>query len=157
MSARLSQTIFRAEHRYLYFVFLLLALFLILHPSLSSADPMNELRQSSSFRCGPELVSLGITAADVMVRCGKPLRRVVLPRGGTSGQVKGESFRERRKVQKEERADSDTKARVKKTMRKSAMRETWYYDMGSSDFVYSLHFEEGILKKIERGGRGKDR
>ena len=115
----------------------------LLIPLPLGAELDKELRQSSSFRCGAALVSLGDTATDVMVRCGKPLRRVVSPRGGSRSHVA--------------QAGSDMKAAAKKTRRKGPPRETWYYDLGAQDFIYGLFFEEGILKKIERSGRGKER
>jgi hypothetical protein len=149
----LDRKIFKADTKVLSKVFLFtIAALLIPLPLCAELD--KELRQSSSFRCGDALISLDDTAADVMIRCGKPLRRVVSARGDFS---KGRSTPQRLDAPKKVKAGSDLKASAKKARRKGAMRETWYYDLGPHDFIYSLFFEEGILKKIERGGRGKDR
>ena len=39
----------------------------------------------------------------------------------------------------------------------SQTEEEWTYNFGSGDFLYTLTFEGGHLKRIDRGGRGSKR
>ena len=39
----------------------------------------------------------------------------------------------------------------------SQTEEEWTYDFGSGDFIYTLTFEGGNLRRIARGGRGSSR
>lgn len=80
-----------------------------------------------TLRCGSNLVTLGMTKADVLAQCGRPDMQ----------QVVGEKIvRTNQGVEKQ-------------------LQEEWIYNFGKYDFVHTLCFEGGKLSAIVRGGRGK--
>jgi hypothetical protein len=93
--------------------------------------------------------------ADVVLRCGEP---TYIYKTG----AKGKSKAAKRKRNKKTQENQDEKNLSKKKKRTSThvtyeekVMETWYYNRGSDDFMYSLYFEGGVLTKIVQGSRGK--
>lgn len=103
---------------------------------LSTTLPAHCVAEDTTFRCGSEAVSVGDSTYTVSKVCGKPART---EKTGTTGKTK-----------KEKTAPGQKTAREK-----SSRVEKWYYDEGYGGYVYILTFQGGILKKIEKGGRGR--
>ena len=98
---------------------------------------------ASSFRCGQEIVKTGDSTAEVLTRCGKPtfVEEAASIRRGAGRSAKldaGEGL-----VVKKRRFTESTQ-RV----------ENWYYDRGTSEFVYVLTFIGGVLSNIKTEGYG---
>ncbi|MGQ0834384.1 MAG: DUF2845 domain-containing protein [Gammaproteobacteria bacterium] len=82
--------------------------------------------RGDTLRCGSKLVEPGVTADEVLAKCGKP----------TSLKVISEPVRVRTRA---------GGTRVVGT----AEKEIWRYHRGSGRFPAILTFEEGILKALE--------
>jgi hypothetical protein len=83
-------------------------------------------RGDDALRCGEWLVSTGASAQDVAKKCGAP-------------------------SQASRRID---RYRTRYGSRQVAV-EVWIYDRGPNEFIRTLTFEDGILKRIESGDYGK--
>jgi hypothetical protein len=79
-----------------------------------------QARAEDTFRCRPEIVSVGDTAGKVAMKCGEPTWRE--PVGYRNGWMEN---------------------------------QLWYYNCGSSDYLYVLQFVGGRLKNVESQGYGK--
>jgi hypothetical protein len=80
----------------------------------------------SSFRCRTDVIMLGDSNYKVLARCGPPTARDAIGTSYSPVQPGGE-FRD---------------------------LEQWVYNLGPTDFIYTLRFEGGALTEIHRGGRG---
>ncbi len=89
----------------------LAAVFLVAMPVAMADD---------SFRCGPEIVSVGDTTGKVFTQCGAPTWKESV--GYRDGLME---------------------------------TQLWYYNCGSSDYLYVLRFVGGRLKNVESQGYGK--
>ena len=110
---------------------------------------------TDSFRCGTDLVCIGDSEAEVLLKCGEPY--FVKETG-----VKGRSRTVRSSRVSKSRADDDTPTRKrerssapKRTVYRETVSEVWTYNRGPNDFIYNLYFEGGVLKRIKTGGRGR--
>ncbi len=110
---------------------------------------------SKTFRCENDLVSLGDTMADVILRCGEPTYRHATGSRGKARTVKRKSTGDSEDGQDNKNHSGKKKRAASKTEYEEQVTETWYYNRGPNDFVYSLTFEGGTLKKIVPGKRGK--
>jgi len=112
--------------------------------------------RSKTFRCETDLVSLGDSMADVILRCGEPSYRHATGARGKARTIKRKSSTRESEGEQNNQSHSGKKKRVaSKTDYEEQVTETWYYNRGPDDFVYSLRFEGGTLKKIVQGNRGK--
>jgi len=112
--------------------------------------------RSKTFRCENDLVSLGDSMADVVLRCGEPSYRHATGARGKARTIKRKSSTRESEDEQNNKSHSGKKKRVaSKTEYEEQVMETWYYNRGPNDFVYSLHFEGGTLRKIVQGNRGK--
>jgi len=111
------------------------------------------MHRSSMFRCGNDLVSLGDSMADVMLRCGEPTYHHASGASGKARTIKRKSTSGSEWDQNHEKLSR--KRVASRTEYEEKVAETWYYNRGPNDFVYSLHFEGGALTKIVQGNRGK--
>ncbi|OPY15701.1 MAG: hypothetical protein A4E70_00981 [Syntrophus sp. PtaU1.Bin005] len=108
---------------------------------------------SGTFRCGHDMVSLGDSMADVMLRCGEPTYR---HETGVRGKARTVVRKSSERSQGGESHHSEkAKRTARRTNYKEQVTERWYYNRGSNDFVYRLSFEGGTLTKIDQGKRGK--
>jgi hypothetical protein len=92
---------------------------------------------SWAFRCGTGLVSSGDTKTQVLVTCGKP----------TSKEKSCENH--------QQYTTTDKYGKIRKNRKCGKKLEIWHYNCGDMDFIYSLTFENGILKNETNDGRGK--
>lgn len=99
------------------------------------AGPAFGLDQVDSMRCRSKLVMIGDTKFDVLSRCGEPAGREKIVRAVSSGKSKKPRAKEQKPSQAQE-------------------SEQWIYNLGPTDFIYTLTFEGVELKAIGRGGRG---
>jgi len=83
-----------------------------------------------AFYCGNKLVSEGDSAAEVLLKCGKPTRKEV----NWEKIIKG--------------ADTDREHRFDVTV------EDWFYNFGPQRWLYKLTFRNGSLVHIETLGYG---
>jgi hypothetical protein len=79
-----------------------------------------------SFRCKTDVIMLGDSNYRVLAKCGPPSAREFIGTNYLYGHPAGE-FRD---------------------------VEQWLYNMGPTDFVYTLKFQGGALYEIYRGSRG---
>ena len=91
----------------------------------------------ASFRCGREIVRVGDTTMEVLLKCGLP------------------TFKELRKVVTKgsyvERLPNGSGGGYDEVTR---IVETWYYNCGTHQFIKILTFRGGILEKIDVGDYG---
>ena len=113
------------------------------------------MNRASTFRCGNDLVSLGDSMADVLLSCGEPTYSHATGARGKARTVKRKSSKTSEGDQHDESLSRKKKRAASKTEYEEKLAETWYYNRGPNDFVYSLHFEGGVLTKIVQGNRGK--
>lgn len=85
-----------------------------------------EAEEITSFRCGSYLIVPGDNALQIRARCGDP--------AGHKKGIKG--------------------AVISTTLDGEGSDEEWVYNMGPTDFVYTLRFSAGQLHAISREGRG---
>ncbi|OPY84429.1 MAG: hypothetical protein A4E72_02235 [Syntrophus sp. PtaU1.Bin208] len=93
--------------------------------------------------------------ADVMLRCGEPS---YLHATGVKGKARTSTRKNAKSSKGISNDESHSGKRTQSAQRteyKEQVTETWYYNRGPNDFVYSLSFEGGILTKIVQGKRGK--
>lgn len=109
---------------------------------------------TATFRCGDDFVSVGDNMAEVILRCGEPTFRQTTGAKGKARTIKGKRAKAAEGEQGKEGLSRKKKGVVTKTEYEEKVAETWYYNRGSNDFVYSLHFEGGVLTKIVEGNRG---
>lgn len=121
--------------------------------SVGSSDA-NAKGPSATFRCGDDFVSVGENMAEVILRCGEPTFRQTTGAKGKARTIKGKRAKAAEGDQRQEGLSRKKKGVVTKTEYEEKVSETWYYNRGSNDFVYSLHFEGGVLTKIVEGNRG---
>jgi len=133
-------------------IFVIMAGFVLLLSSSSSAAFSGGATQ---FRCGNDLVFLGDSVADVMLSCGEPSYRHVTGAKGKARTVKRKNSKGSEGDSSDESLSRKKKRVASKTEYEEKVAETWYYNRGSNDFVYSLRFEGGVLTKIVQGNRGK--
>ena len=95
------------------------------------------ITNSWAFRCGSGLVGNGDTKTQVLVTCGKP----------TSKEKSCENRREY--------TTTDKYGKIKKFRKCGKKVEIWHYNCGDGDFIYSLAFENNIVKNETTEGRGK--
>jgi Tfp pilus assembly protein PilX len=110
---------------------------------------------STTFRCGDDLVSVGDTVADVVLRCGEP---TYIHKTGSKGKSRATKRKRNKKTQENQDETNISKKKKRTSTRvtyEEKVMETWYYNRGSDDFMYSLYFEGGVLTKIVQGSRGK--
>jgi len=88
---------------------------------------------SGTFRCGSNLVSVGNTKAEVLIKCGAPDWK-----DDWTSEV----------INNVNTADE---------LRVSIDRERWLYNLGPNSFLRFLLFENGRLIKISTGGYGYDK
>jgi hypothetical protein len=110
---------------------------------------------SKTFRCENDIVSLGDSMADVILRCGEPTYRQTTGVRGKARTTTRRSSKSSQGNQNDESRSGKRKQTSGKTEYKEQVTETWYYNRGPNDFVYSLSFEGGTLTKIDKGKRGK--
>ncbi|HEU0265395.1 MAG TPA: DUF2845 domain-containing protein [Geobacterales bacterium] len=84
---------------------------------------------ADSMRCGDQIVSTGVTAAEVILRCGPPFHR-------------------------EEREEKVVVEEGSSRYRRVQHREEWLYNLGADHFVQLRTFEDGTLTGIRSGGYG---
>ena len=104
--------------------FLFLVFLLILSAALSYADSM---------RCRGKIVSTGDTSTKVLLTCGEPLLKEVV-------EIKKTKY-------------SDSGKKNPKTEESEVFIEKWTYGFGKGRLLKILTFQEGVLVKIEAGGR----
>jgi hypothetical protein len=92
---------------------------------------------SWAFRCGTGLVGSGDSKTRVLVTCGKPTSK--------------ESSCENR----QEYTSVDKAGKVKKFRKCGKKLEVWHYNCGDNDFIYTISFENGLLKSENTEGRGR--
>lgn len=109
----------------------------------------------STLRCGNDLVSLGDSVEDVLVSCGEPSRRHTAGSGGKTRTAKRKSSRESDGDRNNESPSRKKKRTPRRAKYQENEAETWHYNRGPNDFVYCLHFEDGVLTRIVQGGRGR--
>ena len=81
-----------------------------------------------SFRCGTDVIMLGDSNYRVLARCGPPGAKEFVGTNYMYGvQPPAGEFRD---------------------------MESWTYNRGPTDFIYTLKFQGGALIEIYRGGRG---
>ncbi len=80
----------------------------------------------SSFRCKTDVIMLGDSNYKVLARCGPPIAKDFVGWGYSPVQPSGE-FRD---------------------------LEQWVYNLGPTNFIYTLKFQGGALIEIYRGDRG---
>lgn len=97
--------------------------------------------ESSAFRCGTGMVTIGDSRTKVLMTCGKP----------ASKEKQSAARSHKKKKKKVERDISDSTKRRKYV----AGIEKWIYNCGEDDFIYVLTFEDGKLKNEDTEGRGK--
>lgn len=85
------------------------------------------LARAETLRCGSRLVAPGVTATEVLAKCGQP----------TSVTVIKEPIRARNAQGGGTRIVGETHV------------EIWRYERGSREFPALLRFEEGVLKALE--------
>jgi hypothetical protein len=97
-----------------------------------------------AFRCGSGLVVEGDRTGKVLIECGPPSSKEVVPAktGGTSRPVSGKK--------KGQSAGSEYRERSGKV-------ERWTYNCGDHDLIYVLTFEGGVLTHEETQGHGRGR
>lgn len=88
--------------------------------------PVRAQSDQNSLRCRSDLVILGDSKYRVLAKCGSPDMRDFIGTSYLSGFPAGE-YRD---------------------------VEEWVYNMGPTDFIYTLRFEGGNLVQIQRGSRG---
>lgn len=130
------------------------AAFLLSMIGLAGAGQCGALNEADSFRCGNDLVYRGDSCADVLMKCGEPS---FVRQTGARGKSKTVTRKAAEKSVAEvpDKAPRKKKTAVKKTVYDETLQEVWSYNLGPNDFIYNLHFDGGVLKKIEVGGRGK--
>lgn len=111
--------------------------------------------ESTTFRCGNDLVSPGDSVEDVLLRCGEPSYRHATGARGRSRTIKRKNGGASGDESTHGSLSSKRKRTVSRTVYEEEVAETWYYNRGPDDFVYSLHFEGGVLTRIVQGNRGK--
>jgi len=97
----------------------------------------------STFRCGPELVSIGDTKEKVLATCGQP----------TSREVTGEQATGTYKGTGDDR-QGETAGPGGTYTRETKIVEKWIFNCGSGDYIYVLTFVGGTLSSIDSAGRG---
>ena len=113
-------------------IFLVVAVLLFTAVPLFSADVLDK---TGSFQCGSNIVSVGDTKAEVIIKCGQP----------TYQEAEGSKEAVKRGRQG---SPLDYESEYKNV-------EQWYYNRGPNDFIYVLTFEGGTLRTIESRGYGK--
>jgi hypothetical protein len=104
----------------------------------------------SAFRCGTQVVSIGDMRSEVSQMCGEPTfvdsweeERIQRDFGtGTIRYYRDHSTGQRGWY----REPLFVKVQVK--------IERWTYNLGSTQFIRYLRFENGVLKEITMGGKG---
>lgn len=90
----------------------------------------------AAFKCGREIIRVGYTTMDVLIRCGPPtfkeVKRVVTE--GEYGREYPQWWGSHREV--------------------TEVVETWYYNCGPHRFIQILRFRGGILERIRVGRYG---
>lgn len=120
--------------RSLYIAALLFILFIV--PPVFASD--------DSFRCGSNIISLGIRKFEVRAKCGEPADRDVR----IEKRIKRDFFRDL--TPKNER----DRLREPLFVEEPVEVEEWVYNFGTTRFLRYLRFENGILVKIETGDYG---
>jgi hypothetical protein len=90
--------------------------------------------ETFAFRCGSGMVSEGDTKTQVLVTCGKPTSK--------------EKSCENRQF---------TRTTNRNSRKCGKKLETWHYNCGEGDFIYTLTFENNILTNETTEGRGRGR
>lgn len=98
---------------------------------------------ASSWRCGTDIVKVGDSSAQVLLKCGEPTYAEEAA-SIKSGTFRSEQFEPDERFTLKEGTYTETKQKV----------EHWYYDRGSHDFIYVLTFIGGRLVNIKTAGYG---
>jgi hypothetical protein len=80
-----------------------------------------------ALRCGNEVVQIGDSATKVLHMCGKP------------------TAKEKIKIKKEKRFNNNADG---------SKITQWTYNFGSSDFLYIISFQKGVVSSITANGYG---
>jgi hypothetical protein len=101
----------------------------------------------SAFRCGTQLVSLKDTRDDVLRICGDP--------SSVDSWVEERILRDFRSVRDyDPRTGRDEWNREPFLVKVQVNVELWTYNLGSTQFIRYLRFENGIIKEINSGNKG---
>ncbi len=103
----------------------------------------NNVAADSYLRCQGRLVSIGDTKAEVLDKCDHPDKRDQWEEDHNSTISQIYDYKTERYI---------APRRIKQPIR----MERWTYDMGSNKLIRYLHFQNGVLIKIETGERGID-
>ncbi len=100
---------------------------------------------ASSFRCGTRIVSPGDTASEVIYKCGQP-----------DHVETWEETRVSRDFYKNIPGDPDTPEFYREPflVKEYVRVEEWEYNLGPTQFIRYLRFENGRLRRITTGGYG---
>ena len=119
---------------------LILFTFLIIFSSFSIS------LSGSSFRCGPNIVSVGDSKSEVLGKCGEPTSKEV-----TGDQVSGGFTSRTRDRATGDRSTSRTRGTYTE---RSSILESWTYNCGPSEFSHTLTFQGQNLVEIKNIGYG---
>lgn len=119
---------------------------LILFASLIIFSSFSVSMAGSSFRCGPNIVSVGDSKSEVLGKCGEP----------TSSEVIGDQVSGGWTSRTRDRATGDrSTSRTRGTYtERSSVLESWNYNCGPSEFSHTLTFQGQNLVEIKNIGYG---
>jgi hypothetical protein len=113
------------------------------------------VNQTDSFRCGADLVCVGDSAAEVLMKCGEPSFTRATGAKGRSKTVRSRPVVKNAADTGEAKGKKKRSSVQKRTVYEETLSEVWTYNRGATNFIYDLQFEGGVLKSIKIGGRGR--
>jgi len=94
-------------------------------------------------RCRGSLVSIGDTTAQVLDECGKPDKINQWKEYHNGSMVQIYDYKKERYIAPQE-------------VQNPILMERWTYNLGATQFIRYLYFQDGELIKIKTGERGSD-
>lgn len=114
---------------------------------LAGAGIMPDQAEGDDFRCGARIISAGDRKFDVLSKCGEPTSQA----GRVEKRIKRDYYRDLFPVREPRESEQFREPRF---VEEIVEIDEWVYNLGSTQFIRYLTFENGILVKIETGDYG---